>query len=84
MRSIIRRTVCTAESTVDSRSAISHMFHNDMEKQNSYQSKSRRRRHEQTPASFSSPVYNTSYLSGTVKVICQEVHMCLRHMECEE
>jgi hypothetical protein len=60
MRRIIGRTVCTAESTTESCSAISHTFHNDMEKQNPYQSKSRRRRPEQTPASFSSPMYNTS------------------------
>jgi len=34
MRRIISRTVCAAESTTESRSAISHMFHNDMEKRN--------------------------------------------------
>jgi hypothetical protein len=59
MRRIIRRTVCTAESTTESRSAISHTFH-DMEKRNPYQSKSRRRRPKPTSASVSSPMYNTS------------------------
>jgi len=29
MRSIISRTVCTAESTMDSRTAISHMFYGE-------------------------------------------------------
>jgi hypothetical protein len=38
MRRIMRRTVCTAESTTESRSAISHTFHNDMEKRNPYRS----------------------------------------------
>jgi hypothetical protein len=70
MHRIIHRTVCIAESTTESHSAISHTFHNDTEKQNPYQSKSRRRRPEPTPASFSSPLYNTSYLSGAVKAIC--------------
>jgi len=32
MRRIIGSTICTAESTTESRSAISHTFHNDMEK----------------------------------------------------
>jgi len=66
----VERIVCTTENTTESHSAISNTFHNDMEKQNPYQSKSRRRRPEPTPASFSSPVYNISYLSGTLKVIC--------------
>jgi hypothetical protein len=56
MRRIIRRTVCTAESTTESRSVISHTFHNDMEKQHPHKSKRRRRRHEPTPASFFSGV----------------------------
>jgi len=38
------RTVSTTENTTESRSAISNTFHNDMEKRNPYQSKSRRRR----------------------------------------
>jgi len=64
MRRIIRRTVCTAESTTESRSAISHTLHNVVEKQNPYHAKSRRRLRETTPPSFTSPVHNTSYLSG--------------------
>jgi hypothetical protein len=52
MRRIISRTVCIAESATESRSAISHTFHNDIEKRK-YVLKS-------TPASVSSPVYNTS------------------------
>jgi len=70
--------------TTESRSAISNMFHNDMEKLNPYKSKIRSRRPETTPASVSSTVYNTSYLSRTVKGSCYEVRMRLRHTECEE
>jgi len=67
----------------ESHSAISNTFH-DIEKQNPYQSKSPGRRPEPTAASVSSPMYNTSYLPGTVKAMCYEVGMRLRHMECEE
>jgi hypothetical protein len=84
MRRIIRRSVCTAESTTESRNAFSNTFHNDMERRNPYQSKNRRRLPEPTPASFTSPVYNTSYLSGTVKARRYEVRMRQRHMQCEE
>jgi hypothetical protein len=59
MHRIVRRTVCTAESKTESRSAISHTLHNIVEKRNPYQSKNRRRRPEPTPASVSL-VYNTS------------------------
>jgi hypothetical protein len=45
-------------------------FHNDMEKRIPYQSNGRLRRSESTPASVSSPLYNTAYLSRTVKAIC--------------
>jgi len=41
--------------TTESHSAISNRFHNDMEKRNPYQSKSRRRHPEPTPAPLSSP-----------------------------
>jgi hypothetical protein len=34
MSRIIGRTVCTAGRTTESRSAISHTLHNDMEKRN--------------------------------------------------
>jgi hypothetical protein len=49
--SIVERTVCTAKNTTKSRSAISNTFHNDMEKRNPYQSKTRRRSPKPTPAS---------------------------------
>jgi hypothetical protein len=65
-----QRTACTTENTTKSQSAVSNTFHNDMDKKNPYQFKSRRRRPEPTPASFSSPLYSTSYLSRTVKAIC--------------
>jgi hypothetical protein len=42
------RTVCATENTTELRSAVSNTFHNDMEKRNPYQSKSRRRRPEPT------------------------------------
>jgi hypothetical protein len=57
------RTVCISENKTESRSAISNTFHNEMEKRNPYVEKS-------TPASVSSPVYNTSYLSRRVKALC--------------
>jgi hypothetical protein len=44
MRRIIRRTLCIAESTTESLSALLHTFHNVVEKRNPYQSKNRRRR----------------------------------------
>jgi hypothetical protein len=69
MRRIIRRTVCTAESTTESRSAISHTFHNVVEKQNPCQSKNQRRRPVPTPASLLFSPYNI-YLSKTVKAVC--------------
>jgi hypothetical protein len=62
--------ICITENTKESQSAISNTFQNDMEMQNPYQSKSRHRRPEPLPASLPSPVYDTSYLSGTVKAIC--------------
>jgi hypothetical protein len=37
MRKIISRTACIAESTTESRSAISHTFHNVAAKRNTYQ-----------------------------------------------
>jgi hypothetical protein len=57
MGRIICRTVCTAESTMECHSAISHTFHNDIEKQNPYQSESQSRCPQQMLASFSSLVY---------------------------
>jgi hypothetical protein len=70
MRSIICRNVCTAESTTESRSAISNTFHNVVEKRNPYRSINRGRLSEPTPASLSCLPYNTSYLSRTVKAVC--------------
>jgi len=64
------RTVSTLEYATETHSDISKTFHNHIEKQNAYQSKSRRQRPEPTPTSFSSPMYTISYLSGTVKAIC--------------
>jgi hypothetical protein len=61
MRRIIRRTVCTAESTAESRSDISHTFRNTVEKRNPYQSKNRSRRPEPKLAPLVSGVqYSTS------------------------
>jgi hypothetical protein len=68
MRRIICRTVSTAESTTESRSAISHTFYNVVEKRNPYESKNRRS--EPTLASLLCPVYSILYLSRTVKVVC--------------
>jgi hypothetical protein len=70
MRRILRRTVCTAESTTESRSAISHTLHGVVEKRNPYQSKNRRQRPELTLASLSCPAYSITYLSRTVKAVC--------------
>jgi hypothetical protein len=70
MRRIISRTVFTAESTTESRSAISHTFHNVVEKRNPCQSKNRRRRFEPTVASLFFSVYSISYPSRTVKAVC--------------
>jgi hypothetical protein len=61
MPRIIRRTHCTAESTTESRSAISHTFHNVEEKRNPYPSINRRQVPEPTPASLLSPPYNMPY-----------------------
>jgi hypothetical protein len=58
MRRIISRTVCTAESTTESRSAISHTFHNVVEKRNPYWSVNRSRLPEPTPASLLSLPYS--------------------------
>jgi hypothetical protein len=66
----LERTVSDIEYTTGSGSAISNTFLNVVEKRNPYQSKNRRRRPEPTPASVSSPVYNTSYQSTKVKAIC--------------
>jgi hypothetical protein len=80
----VQRTVCTTENTMESHSAISNTFDNDMEKQNPYKSWSRLRRPQPTLAWFFCPVYITSYLSEAVKAICWEVRIRLRHMECKE
>jgi len=66
-KSNFERTVRRGENTTESHSAISSTFHTDMEKRNPHQSKTPHRRLEQTPASVTSPVYNTPYLSRTVK-----------------
>jgi hypothetical protein len=60
MLSIISRTLRTAESTTESRNAISHTLHNVVEKQYLYQSKNRRRRFEPTPVSIFCPAYSIS------------------------
>jgi len=64
----VERTVCATENKTEGRIAVSNTVHNDMWKRNPYQSRSRRP--EPTPASLSSPVYNTSYLSRAVKATC--------------
>jgi hypothetical protein len=84
MLRIKRRTLSTAESTTESRSAISHTLHNVVEKRNPYQSKNRRRRPEPTVASFLCPAYSLSYLSRTLNAVCWQVQMRLRYMQCEE
>jgi hypothetical protein len=76
MRRIISRTVCTAESTTESRSAISNTFLNDMEKRNRHQSKSRNLRPKPTPVSVSSPVYNTSSAKDSEGNILRSAHAC--------
>jgi hypothetical protein len=63
-------TVCATENKTKLCSAVSNTFHNDMVKRNPYQSKIRRPRPEPPPASFTSSMYNASYLSKTVKAIC--------------
>jgi hypothetical protein len=70
MRRIICRTVCTAESTTEYRSAISHTLYNVQRKRNPYQSKNRRRRPGPTLASLLCPAYSTSYLSMAMKAVC--------------
>jgi len=52
----VDKTVCPTVNTTQLRSAVLNMFHNDMEKRNPYQSKSRRRLPEPTPVSVSSLV----------------------------
>jgi len=52
MRRIIRRTVSTAGSIIETRSAISTTFHDVVDKRNQYRSNNRRRLLEQTPASL--------------------------------
>jgi hypothetical protein len=52
MRTIIRRTVCTAESTTELRSAITHTIHNVVENRNPYRSINRRRFPEPTPVCY--------------------------------
>jgi hypothetical protein len=52
MRRMISMTVCTAESTSEFPSAISHRFHNVVEKRNPYQSKNQHQRTKHTPASL--------------------------------
>jgi adenine-specific DNA methylase len=74
MRRIIRRTLSTAESTTETRSATSNTFHNDTEKRNPYQLKSRRRRPKPTPASVSSPVYNTSSVKDSESNMLGSAH----------
>jgi hypothetical protein len=74
MRRIISRTVCTAESTTESRSAISNTFLNNMEKRNPHQSKSRSRRPKPTPASVSSPVYNASFVKESEGNVLGSAH----------
>jgi len=53
----------------ESRSSITNMFQNVVEKRNPCQSKNRRRRPEPTPTSLLCPAYNISYLSRTVKAV---------------
>jgi hypothetical protein len=79
MRRIIGRTVCTAESTTESRSAIWHTFHNVAEKRNPSRSINRRRLPEQTPVSLLSPAYSMSYLSRTVVTVAWILRMRARH-----
>jgi hypothetical protein len=66
----VERTVCATENTTESYSDVLNTFHNVMGKRHPYQSNIQRPRHEPTPSSVSSSVYNTSYLSRTVKAIC--------------
>jgi hypothetical protein len=80
MRRIIIRTVCTAESTAESRSAISHTFHIVVEKRNPYRSINRRRLPEPTPASLLSPPYNMSYLSRCVMALSWLLRMRVRQL----
>jgi hypothetical protein len=74
MRRIVRRIVCTAESTTESRSAISHTFHNVVEKRNPYRSVNRRRLPEPTPASLLSPPYNMSSIKVRDGLIMATAH----------
>jgi hypothetical protein len=80
MRRIIRRTICTAENTTESRSAISHTFHNVVEKRNPYRSINRLRLPEPTPALLLSPPYNMSYLSLCVMALLWLLRMCVRQL----
>jgi len=69
MLRIISRNVCTAKSTTESITAISHKIHN-VEKRNPYQSKNRRRRREPKLASLLCPAYSISYQSRRAKAVC--------------
>jgi hypothetical protein len=83
MRRIIRRTVCTAESTTESRSAISHTFHIVAEKRNPNRSINRRRLPEPMPASLLSPSNKMSYLSRCVMALSWLLRMRARKLHSE-
>jgi hypothetical protein len=76
MRRIIRRTVCTAESTTESRCAVSHTFHNVVEKRNPYRSINRRRLPEPTPASLFSAVQYVISIKVCDGLIVVTAHAC--------
>jgi hypothetical protein len=84
MCKIKRRTVCTAESTTERRSAISHTFHNVMEKRKPYRSINRRRHPEPTPASLLSSPYSMSYLSRSVMALSWLLRMRARQIHSGE
>jgi hypothetical protein len=84
MRRITRRTLCTAESTTESRSAISHTFHNVVEKRNPYRYINRRQLHEPTPASLLSPPYNMPYLSRCVMALSWILRIRVRQLHSAE
>jgi hypothetical protein len=66
---IMGKTVCTAQTTTESRNTIAHTLHDVVEKQNPYQSENQRRRPEPTPASVLCVHYNVPYLSRTAKAL---------------
>jgi len=81
MKEGMRRTICAVYIEIwkdrlcyRKHNGIAQFYYehvpNLVEKRNPYQSKNRRRRPKPTPASVSSPVYNTSYLSRTVRATC--------------